>query len=354
MSMKKNTDYWRHSLKHPEPEEEEEFYIHDEVIVEDEEYLRNVDRLRRLLTTYCVLINIVQRKQDPLYGGWFANASHEHSSTLQIACQTILEQIDDLLKKTPNIRHTEFVAYFKCIGMSFSEYDEMKPSKRLEFLQKILPRYCEKRESVYNRMGYTHVIQQALYDSVVSQKQGASSSQKLRGLLSKLQVSEVSSPHEFVDSADTCFIVISDEKVFTDLKSVLKLKYRYGEERQGKVPDLAIKIGGKILIVEAKHLREAGGHQTEQINQLIDFIRQSEDDESVSYVAFLDGRYFNKFCTKKKLTSKQRKKNKIDMQHESIEKALEEYENNFFVNTAGMEMLLNDLLSKFDNRDAKE
>jgi hypothetical protein len=51
-----NIYYWSHSLDNPEPEGlEEEPYIHDEYIVDNPNYLKQVNHLRDLLTTYCTL-----------------------------------------------------------------------------------------------------------------------------------------------------------------------------------------------------------------------------------------------------------------------------------------------------------
>jgi hypothetical protein len=56
MPVRENAYYWEYSLEYPEPELAEEAYIHDQLIVEDNDYLREVNSLRELLTTYCTLI----------------------------------------------------------------------------------------------------------------------------------------------------------------------------------------------------------------------------------------------------------------------------------------------------------
>ena len=117
----------------------------------------------------------------------------------------------------------------------------------------------------------------------------------------------------------------------------MKISYEYGSKNQQKIPDLVIKIKGKLLILEAKHIKESGGAQDKQINELITFIRQKEN-KPVSYVAFLDGRYFNKF-TGTSLSGK------VQEQRDAIEKVLQEHPSNYFVNTAGLRQLLTDLLS---------
>jgi N-glycosylase/DNA lyase len=87
---------------------------------------------------------------------------------------------------------------------------------------------------------------------------------------------------------------------------------------------------------------------------LIKFISQEEEElisqkeeELISYVAFLDGRYFNKFRdTSSADKARKQRKYKVRRQREAIEKALQDHPNNYFVNTAGLRKLLADLLSE--------
>ncbi|MFN4033935.1 MAG: hypothetical protein ACK4ME_10050 [Fimbriimonadales bacterium] len=105
-------------------------------------------------------------------------------------------------------------------------------------------------------------------------------------------------------------------------------------------------------------VQEGGGHQNEQINQLIKFISVSETNprESsrqpsrefyFSYVAFWDGWYFNRFRESCKLRRQQPNSKispKIASQRKDIIDKLEKNHYNYFVNTHGFWLLLKDSL----------
>jgi RNAse (barnase) inhibitor barstar len=342
----RNIDYWRYSLNNPEPEGlEEEPYIHDEYIVDDSNYLTQVNRLRDLLTTYCTLSRLIEREPSCTHEelGVSAATADTPSENPRDIYQLVLNEIDWLLKNVENIQHTEFVAYFKCLGISHSVYcREKNTQQRLILLREILQRYCKNRKERYDQLGYTHVIQQALYDSVVSRKQGTAGIQKLRQIIEQVEqelqvkIQKAATVNELT-KLEYGFYPISPE-AFEELREEFGITYEFGQEKQAKIPDLVIKIKDRLLILEAKHIKESGSAQNNQIDELIKFISQKEK-ELISYVAFLDGRYFNKFRD----TSPA---DKVRRQREEIENALQDYPNNYFVNTAGLRKLLEDLLSE--------
>jgi hypothetical protein len=357
----RNIDYWRYSLDNPEPEGlEEEPYIHDEYIVDDSNYLTQVNRLRDLLTTYCTLSRLIEREPSCTHEelGVSAATADTPSENPRDIYQLVLNEIDWLIKNVENIQHTEFVAYFKCLGISHSVYcREENTQQRLILLREILQRYCKNRKERYDQLGYTHVIQQALYDSVVSRKQGAAGIQKIRQIIeqvgreSQVEIREAATVGELTQVRklesqlelesqlvlEYGFYPISP-KDFEKLRKEFGITYEFGQENQSKIPDLVIKIKDRLLILEAKHINESGGAQDKQIGELIDFISQRED-KPISYVAFLDGRYFNRLINPPP-------KGKVRKQRSDIEKALRKYPNNYFVNTSGLLKLLADILSE--------
>lgn len=343
MPLKGNIFYWEHSLEHPEPEVDEEPYIHDKIIVDDVGYRAGVDRLRDLITTYCTLDTINETVPSSMQNEGDSQLSTCSESLVGMR-QKILEEIDKLLKEIKNIQHTEFVAYFKCLGMSHSIYRKLDAPARLAVLKKVLGSYCERRRKRYDQLGYTHVIQQALYDSAASRTQGSAAKQKLRQLIEQVSrelgvpIQEAGSPPELTQSESGCsFYAVNSKKGFEELREKEQFTYAYGQESQGKIPDLVIKIRDRLFILEAKHIRESGGAQDKQISELIKFIGQNES-KPISYVAFLDGSYFNKF-------SNSEAPKKVRNQRDAIESTLKKYPNNYFVNTAGLCALLTDLIS---------
>ncbi len=316
MALKDNLYYWRFSLANPELPGEE-LYTRDVIIVNRDEYCAAVNRLRELIIAYCTLIEI--NKENEM-------------------CIKILHMIDELIIYTENIQYTEFVAYWKCLDMTYSGYKAVDEQVRLTVLRALLDRYCEQRRKLYDQLGYTHVIQQALYDSGSVRSQGETGVRKVRQVLNSVAgkiVPSVSSVEEFTRS-ELC-VYLPDkgaQSIFKQFMEYLGAQYPFGRTHQGKLPDVLIKIGSIMLVLEAKHIKEPGGAQDKQISELIDYIRQQEA-VPIHYVAFLDGLYFNLFQEPAEGT-------KPNRQRQDIETSLSQFKQNYFVNTAGLSELLSD------------
>ena len=102
------------------------------------------------------------------------------------------------------------------------------------------------------------------------------------------------------------------------------------------MPDFLIKDGDDIFIVEHKHMKEGGGGQDKQINEIISLIGFSENNVKIHYVSFLDGMYFNLFTNEK-----HSKNGKLSNQLRNIKANLTRNKQNYFVNTAGFKKLFN-------------
>jgi len=317
--MKRNLEYWTLSLAHPEIIGEG-VYSRDKIIVQDNAYLEAVNRLREHITAYCVLKELGENNETR---------------------RRVLIEIDALLRSVDKIQYTEFVAYWKCLDLTFSVYRKISDDpQRYTLLENALENYCEHRCRLYERLGYTPVIQQALYDSAKARSQGVSGFQKLQQILQQAigeEVPTVSGLKDFV-SCHLCQFVPSSDKqeLFREMMQSLNAKYEFGEMHQNKIPDLMVKVRGKVFVIEAKHIKEPGGAQDKQIAELISYIRQKEDSQSpVRYIAFLDGLYFNLLAAAKEGT-------KLARQRQDIENALEENPCNYFVNTVGLLHLFQD------------
>ena len=126
-------------------------------------------------------------------------------------------------------------------------------------------------------------------------------------------------------------------KIFS-VKNVRKnLNIKMAAKKQNKKLDLIIKINRKIFLCEAKHLNTSGGGQDKQISELIEIISLKEQNNNISYVAFLDGSYSNI------LLGEAIGGEKLTTQRKEIEKCLLRNSYNFWVNTAGFEALFADL-----------
>ena len=184
---------------------------------------------------------------------------------------------------------------------------------------------------------------QALYDSGASRRKGNMGIDKLVKMLKKyLHVDRhLSNLREIKANKMGYFLPDkTDTELFKIFKANYKVKYEFGKTKQTKNPDLVLKALSHFFIIEAKHIKEAGGAQDKQIDETISFIKYSEPNThsiSIHYLAFVDGTYFNKFIAPPE------KQSKVIQQIKDIVLNLEVNPANFFVNTAGIRRLLKDI-----------
>ncbi len=222
--------------------------------------------------------------------------------------------------------------------MSYSVFRGLSNSR--DILEAFLQEYCQRRRRLYDRLGYSNVVVQALYDSGVSRKKGTAGISELIGLIQEI-LGEVPHVKDIVSLIDSplCYFLPDkgDKKLFIEFRRRFGIKYAFGEKHQGKTPDLVLKVAGHFFIVEAKHVKEAGGAQDKQVLEAIEFIRYSEERDDIHYVSFMDGLYFNKFVWCDEGNSK------VGKQKRDIELYLKENGSNFFVNTSGFKAILKDI-----------
>ena len=337
--LRKNIEYWDESLKNPEPLVDE-YYTKNQIILRDT-FVHNADILRDLLGVYCFLAGL--KTVD---------------AKAQSVQQYLMKHIDSQLFENDQLQYSEFVAFWKCSGISYSVYKKLDDTERMKTLGDLLSLYCRERKPIYDKFGYSHIVSQALYDSGASRSQGVSARRKFEAIFKSLfddAVSDCIDINSFVGSKTAYFFPDRrNAQLFRDLREKFGLSYAYSAVSQNKLPDAIVKIGTRIYIVEAKHLQEGGGHQNEQINQLIRFISNSENNPRkyagqppyeffFSYVAFLDGWYFNRFIETRSSTE-QPSDSKISNQYKDIQSQLERNPHNYFVNTHGFGLLLKDSL----------
>jgi hypothetical protein len=317
MGLRKNIYYWNESLTHPE-QFLDDYYIFDDIIVNDQNLIEKIKQLRLLIITYCEMTEIDEN-----------------------VTSKILDKIYNIIVSIENIQYTEFVAFWKNLDLSYSVFKDFKNSpESINILRDILKKYCEKRFELYNSLGYSNITVQALYDAGASRKKGMAGINKLEDLI-KSRFKDVVHAEDWnsLENANIAYFLpdSKDEKLFKEFCEIYKIQFEFGKTHQGKEPDMVLKVNQDFFIIEAKHINESGGAQDKQIVEVIDFIKNSESSNKIHYLSFMDGLYFNKF-SQENITN-----NKINNQKRNIEEALENHENNFFVNTYGFKTLLNDL-----------
>ena len=327
VELRDNFYYWNESLKYKENIFDDSYFI-NQIIVNDEELISRVEKLRDLIVTYCVL--------------------KEEQRDTEAVLQKIFNSILNLIESTEQIQYTEFVAFWKTLDISYSTFKDYSDEEKKDILKSILELYCENRRKIYDRLGYTNTTVQALYDAGASRKKGKLGIRKIETLLQNiLNISntehlKVENLKDF-EGKKICYLLPdsnkSDKEIFDDFIKRKNLDYRFGREHQNKYPDIVIKICEHYFIIEAKHIKESGGSQDKQIVEIIEFIKYSENVDNIHYVSFLDGIYFNKFISLKDKDNK----NKVLSQIRDIENVLKYNKNNFFVNTYGLKLLIEDV-----------
>ena len=314
MSLKDNIEYWKKSLENPE-NIADEFYITDEIIVTDRDLTKRIERLRELIITFCV----VNEKKGDVSG--------------------ILDEIFNIIQNTDRIQYTEFIAFWKVLDLTYSIYRKL--SEKMVVLTNLLHKYCERRRKLYDYLGYTNITVQSLYDFGASRRLGMASLNKLENMILNAfkQAIYVCEYRDFQISKIAYFFPDKgDAELYKDFCTEYNVQYKFGKEHQGKEVDIVLKIQEDFFIIEAKHIKEAGGAQNKQVNEIIEFIKYSEDSKKIHYVSFMDGLYFNRFIWQ---TSKHC--NKINNQINDIVNYLSQNKQNFFVNTFGLKSIFKDL-----------
>jgi hypothetical protein len=142
-------------------------------------------------------------------------------------------------------------------------------------------------------------------------------------------------------------IIVDDKKLIKSIERLRDLITTYcvllekDENSAKKILDEIYEIISdtdkiQYLIIEAKHIKESGGAQDKQIDEIIKFIKHSENSKFIHYTSFLDGIYFNNFILPPKSS-------KVYRQKQEIKEHLKNNPNNFFLNTAGIICLFQDL-----------
>jgi len=320
MRLKRNTKYWQVSLTNPEPVVDE-YYTFDKVIVEDKKLIQKVERLRELIISYCVILGRSKK-----------------------TAEKILDEIYTIITSIRRIQYTEFVAFWKVLDMSFSVFRKLPNQKVI--LAEILEKYCLRRRQLYDKLGYSNVTVQALYDSGASRKKGTAGIIKILDLAKKilgLKEDEHFATIKEIEAYSRGYFLPDrgDKRLFKLFCKKFNIAYQFGRDHQGKEPDIVLKIDDHFFIIEAKHIKESGGAQDKQIVEAIEFIKYSERLKFIHYLSFMDGIYFNNF-----IWALPENNTKATRQKKDIEKYLEENPNNFFVNTAGLREIFKDLSKK--------
>jgi len=255
--------------------------------------------------------------------------------------------------RTENINYAEFPCFWNVLDTSYSMYcSELGEAEKKDFIRTALNLYLDRRFTAYQAHGLSPVTMQANCDTAAHKRNSSYAKLKVNNVLSEFSYRELipvrSSKTDWLQTAkifcesDLVYRCISskNDRFFQAFVEFLGLKYEFLSGRKSKAPDFVIKRGAHFYIVEHKHVKEGGGGQDKQIDELIEFVSLNSGSKLVHYVSYLDGYYFN-IMIKNRLISKADNPNphKSILQLNSIKSALQANPHNYFINTAGFREL---------------
>lgn len=233
---------------------------------------------------------------------------------------------------------TTFRSFWPVLDMNSSVFTSLNVIQQKEFLEQAAISFIKNRHGLYSSVGYSPISLQILSDANAHKGQGSMASNKLAKIFLMVGLIEAVNWTDFFNHSGTFALMgrsISDSELDLLCKK-LNIDFEWRKGRQNKKPDFFLHIGSEIYFGEAKHKKEGGGGQNDQVNEIIDFISFTEASQQFGYISFLDGVYFNKFS--EPMIGK--KINKTQNQKRKIEHLLALNTNNYFLNTAGIEKFL--------------
>ncbi|MCL5006855.1 MAG: hypothetical protein M1153_01800 [Patescibacteria group bacterium] len=253
------------------------------------------------------------------------------------AAGEVLKTILKLIKFR-NINYSEFVSFWPVVDVSFSVFQKLDSKQQLYFIKEIVDKYIKLRHLLYSSYGYTPVTLQVGKDAKAHKESGTLGINKVSTILNGVGYKQANhgSSIDFLSGEDKKYIE-SDKggkKLFKDLLKECSIEFLWSKSKEQKMPDFLVRNKKDIFILEHKHMKESGGGQDKQMNEVISFIGFTDKNPKVHYVSFVDGIYFNL------LASNTLKKGKTLTQLEKIKDNLNKNKKNYFVNTFGFKELI--------------
>lgn len=308
--MNNNLEILLYSTKHPEDilkEEYNHFYWHlKEGSETADEYVKIANNIRKIIEQI--------KKQSK-------NRNYKNKK--------LIIKLDENICKKSNC--SPFVMFFNVVDVTLSVYKKLTNSERYSILEKMLKLFFKER-NLYPAIDKSIIT--GILDKGASRRQGNAGEMKLNYLLEKRLKFTLNESFKQISDREFCFISNGN---WHGIKKMLGIRYNIAENKK---PDVLVKFKNEYFIVEAKHIKESGGSQNTQINELIKMISLHE---GVHCLAFLDGIYANAILTEKKILeyAKNRTREinsqatKIENQTFKIFRNIADHPNNYFVNTAG-------------------
>jgi hypothetical protein len=237
-----------------------------------------------------------------------------------------------LFYTTNHMNYSAFSQYLMVCDLSYSLLESEPDERKHELIREVLREYVKDRHSMYQSHGYSDVVLQVLSDNYSHKRNARTGPEK-----AERQVLERGIPkfRKGTSYGGNYYLLVDEaESDFTSILKAKQIRFLWSTEKQLKIPDMLISFGGTVYIIEHKHKKEGGGGQSSQGVEAVDLVKFSEDN--ASFVTYMDGPYFNKLG--------KGGNNKESELTKDILKSLEQNKNNYFVNTAGFDKFLDEVV----------
>lgn len=314
--MLTNLEYFDYSLNHKESLLDKYYFV-DEVIINDENNI--------------IMVNCKE-----------LDATIQHYEIEKKRCSLLHQQVpegfvDEIINKIMYLLEQEymnltaFAQSFSIFDSSFSSYTNLSKKDKIYFLNQVLDAFVSNRFEIYKSVGYEYL--QVLYDSHAHKRMGSAGAKKVS---SQLNANRFTLENNININNGQYFLPDQIKKdKYLEFLRINGITCLWTNAKQDKMPDAIFKYDNKIYIVEHKHIKEGGGGQDKQLSEVIDLIKNSE--ENVVYISYMDGLYFNALINPKPNT-------KMSKIRDDILQYLEKNPNNLFLNTLGFEKFVKDLI----------
>ncbi|QJR43520.1 hypothetical protein HLA87_01820 [Mycoplasma miroungigenitalium] len=249
--------------------------------------------------------------------------------------EEIINKIIRIIEDVEFINYSSFCIYFQTQGTSYNQFITIKKTlkEKQEIIKRLIENYIHDRHNIYLSHGYSNQALQVVCDAYSSKRKGSTGIKRIESdLLSSYK--KVSTIDEFKNNNQSYLFPEDNKKLFNKILSEYDIAFDFRNVYINKYPDLLIKIGDEIFIIEHKLTTGSGGSQNNELKEIIDFVNYEEDNKNIHYVSCLDGDsiYY--------LESSDGKQNKSNIQNNRILNNLENNKSNYFLNMNLLKKLL--------------
>lgn len=317
-----NLDFFKLLIENPENILDESYSGAKEKLVitktkeENNSLIEANEKIIRLITTFQTL------RENSEYD--------ETNETIKGVLKKIIEVL-----AVNGMNYSAFSQYFLVQNISHSMFMSFNDEEKINIIYFLLEAYVEKRHKIYSSHGYSNIVLQVLCDNYSHKRKGKSGIEKIIEQINEITEFKHSTSFEGFTQSKFSYILPDkgDKNLFDEILENKSINFEFSDKKQGKTPDMLLKINNNFLIIEHKNMKENGGGQDKQISEILDFIRFSEASNNIHYVTYLDGIFSNKLFPKAKA--------KTLTQYNQVVEVLGLNPNNYFVNTFAFAALIN-------------